>query len=77
MFEGCGEIFPGGKSFMDDFWADQYADQRRENIYYPWASKQEWAFASWLLCSRLSMAAVDDLLSLKIVSDSSGYHPTL
>jgi hypothetical protein len=56
-FEGCGENFPGGKTFMDDFWADQYADQRRENIYYPWASKQEWAFVSWLLRSRLSMAA--------------------
>lgn len=68
-FEGCGETFPGGRTFMDGFWADEYAEQRRENIYYPWASKDEWAFASWLLRSRLSMAAIDSLLSLDIVSN--------
>lgn len=45
-FEGCGETFPGGRTFMDGFWADEYAEQRRENIYYPWASKDEWAFTS-------------------------------
>ena len=27
-FEGCGETFPGGKTFMDDFWADQYVEER-------------------------------------------------
>ena len=43
-------------------------DQCRENIFYPWASKQEWAFTSWLLRSHLSMAAIDSLLSLDIVS---------
>ena len=69
-FEGCGETFPGGKTFMGDFWADQYTEQRCENVYYPWASKQEWAFASWLLRSRLSMAAIDSLLSLDIVSNN-------
>lgn len=73
-FKGCGESFPGGKTFMDDFWIDQYAEQRHENIYYPWASKQEWVFASWLLRSRLSMASIDSLLSLDIVSNNVQLH---
>jgi hypothetical protein len=38
-FEGCRKTFPGGKTFMGDFWANQYMEQRRENVYYPWASK--------------------------------------
>ncbi|KIJ10412.1 hypothetical protein PAXINDRAFT_27957, partial [Paxillus involutus ATCC 200175] len=70
-YEGCSEVFPGGKTFMDSFREDGYADERRENLYFPWASKEEWAFASWLLCSRLSMAAIDTLLSLKIMSFAS------
>lgn len=67
-FKGCGVIFPSGRTFMDQFKEDQFAEQRRENIYYPWASKQEWAFALWLLRSQLSMVAIDNLLSLNIVS---------
>ena len=70
MFKGCGEMFPGSKTFMDDFWANQYAEERCDNVYYPWALKQEWAFASWLLRSHLSMAAIDTLLLLDVVSNT-------
>ena len=70
VFEGCAEQFPGGKTFMDEFRNDQYAEERRQNLYFPWASRREWAFASWLLRLRLSMAAIDSLLSLELVSDS-------
>ena len=67
MYEGSVECFAGGKTFMDEFMADQYAEQRWENLYFPWASQSEWAFASWLLRSRLSMAAIDSLLALDLV----------
>ena len=60
-------IYPGGTTFMDQFFADQYADFRQENLYYPFASRIDWQLASWLLCSRLSMAAIDDFLSLELV----------
>ncbi|KAI5990601.1 hypothetical protein EDD15DRAFT_2170126 [Pisolithus albus] len=70
-YEGCTEAFPGGETFMDRFGHNQYAEQRRENSYFPWASRQEWSFASWLLRSRLSMAAIDSLLSLEIMRDLS------
>ncbi|KAN0086064.1 hypothetical protein V8E55_007198 [Tylopilus felleus] len=68
MFEGCGAMFPGGKTFMGMFRADQYAEQRQENLYFPWASKQEWVFASWLLRSHLSMAVINSFLSLDIMT---------
>ncbi|KAF8833101.1 hypothetical protein BDN67DRAFT_986251, partial [Paxillus ammoniavirescens] len=40
MFTGCAESFPSGKTFMDVFGEDQYAEQRRENLYFPWALKE-------------------------------------
>ena len=69
-YAGCVEQFPGGKNFMDEFRNDRYAEERRQNLYFSWASRREWAFASWLLRSRLSMAAIDSLLSLELVSNS-------
>ena len=59
---------PGGTVFMDQFFNDQYATLRQENLYYPFASRTDWQLASWLLRSRLSMAAIDDFLSLELVS---------
>ena len=60
-------IYPGGTTFMDKFFADQYADFRRENLYYPFMSRVDWQLASWLLHSCLSMATIDDFLSLELV----------
>ena len=68
VYEGCTAAFPGGETFMGRFRSDRYAEQRRENIYFPFVSRKEWEFASWLLRSSLSMAAIDSLLSLEIVS---------
>ena len=80
-YGGCMEMFPGGQTFMDQFRNDQYVEEQQENIYFPWALRQEWGFASWLLCSCLSMAVIDTLLSLEIVSSdvqcySTSYPPT-
>lgn len=61
-------IFGTGPGFIDNFNADRHAAKRRENLYYPFSSKAEWGLASWLLCSGLSMRAIDDFLALPIVS---------
>ena len=66
-YEGCSEAFPGGWSFIDRFSEDQYTDERQQNLYFPFASQEEWQFASWLLHSHLSLATIDSLLSLDIV----------
>ena len=64
-------IYPGGITFMDQFFTDQYADFWRDNLYYPFALRVDWQLASWLLRSRLSMAAIDDFLSLELVCQFS------
>ena len=60
-------MYPGGMTFMDQFFSDEYSRFQQENIYYPFTSESDWQLASWLLCSRLSMAAIDTFLSLKLV----------
>lgn len=67
-FPGCSDSYPGGITFMDQFWQDQYANERLQNLYFPFASAEEWQFSSWCLRSGLSMASIDSLLSLSIVS---------
>jgi len=60
-------VYPGGTTFMDQFFADEYSRFRQENLYYPFASETDWQLASWLLCCRLSMAAIDTFLLLELV----------
>ena len=60
-------IYLGGTTFMDQFFNDKCAGHCKENLYYPFTSEAEWKLASWLLCSHLSMAAIDDFFSLPLV----------
>ncbi|KAG1765866.1 hypothetical protein EV702DRAFT_1050860 [Suillus placidus] len=46
---------------------DAYAAHHKENIYYPFASLQDWELGSFLLCSSLSMAAINQFLGLELV----------
>jgi hypothetical protein len=71
FFAGAGKAYRGGKTFMDVFWEDKYSTMRTENVFYPFASRNDWQFASWLTRSGLSMAAIDTLLSLEFVSLSA------
>ena len=73
-YKGCSEAFPDGKTFLDVFETDRYSEERKENVYFPFASHEEWQFASWLLRSRLSLAAIDSLLSLELVRWRLFYH---
>lgn len=67
-FPGAGEKYGMGKTFMDNFDSDDHASRRLENIYYPFQSQSEWALASWLLRSKLSLQEINDFLSLELVS---------
>ena len=68
-FLGCSNSYAGGATFMDLFWQDEHAEEQQENLYFPFTSRNEWEFSSWCLHSGLSMAAIDSLLSLTIVSN--------
>ncbi|KAI6002572.1 hypothetical protein F5J12DRAFT_684197, partial [Pisolithus orientalis] len=57
-----------GPTFMDKFNGNQFSNLQASNLYYPFNSHNEWELASWLLCSGLSMRAIDSFLSLSIIS---------
>ena len=67
-------FFGSGPTFMDKFSTDSHADKREENLYYPFRSREEWSLSSWLLCSGLSMRAIDDFLALPIVNFHTLHH---
>lgn len=66
-YEGAAKTFGDGPSFLNQFDLDRYAKERETNIYYPFASNNDWKLASWVLRSGLSMRAIDEFLSLQIV----------
>ena len=68
-YEGAAKEYgTGGTTFMRESDSDQYAGECVTNLYYPFASRDEWEFAVFLLRSNLSMASIDSLLSINLVS---------
>lgn len=67
-FEGAAAKHGEGTTFMDNFDNDVHASKRNENLYYPFASRDEWELASYLLRSDLSVASINTFLSLSLVS---------
>ncbi|KAG1775072.1 hypothetical protein EV702DRAFT_1199669 [Suillus placidus] len=55
---------PYVKHFRD---AAKYIAKTICNLYYPFASHQDWELGSFLLCLSLSMAAIDEFLGLELV----------
>ena len=53
---------------MQQFECDEFAEERTQNLFYPFASRTEWELAAFLLCLDLSLAALDMFLSLHLVS---------
>ena len=66
-FPGTFVIFERGETFLSWFDSDLYAVYQKQNLYYPFASLDDWKMASFLLTSRLSMNAIDNFLSLQAV----------
>ena len=75
-YEGAAKEYGSGMTFMDEFDRDQFAGERIENLHYPFTSRDEWEFAAFLLRSNLSMASIDSLLSLNLVSVTCNFDCT-
>ncbi|KAI6022630.1 hypothetical protein EDC04DRAFT_2575111 [Pisolithus marmoratus] len=58
-------LYPGGTTFMDQFFNNQYVTLWQQSLYYPFTSGADWQLASWLLHSHLSMSAINEFLSLQ------------
>ena len=70
VYHGTAQTYRKGSTFMDKFNDDEHVATREDNLYYPWASCPEWELASFLLCSSLNMATINQFLSLDLVSES-------
>ncbi|KAF5329324.1 hypothetical protein D9619_008912 [Psilocybe cf. subviscida] len=60
----ASKAYGHGSTFLDTFNQDLYTEHRRENIYYPFASRSDWEVALFLLRSPLSKAEIDQFLKL-------------
>jgi hypothetical protein len=68
MHPSAGKKYGRDKTFLESFDDDRHAPQRSANLFFPFASKEDWQVGVWLSRSRLSMAAIDSFLSLPMVS---------
>jgi len=66
-FPGAVQTYRGGSAFINKFHADEFSNHRVSNIYYPFTSTGDWELGSWLLCSGLSMNAINSFLTLDLV----------
>jgi len=66
-YPGAACIQGYGKTALDLFDEDQFSDQRRCNLFYPWALKVEWELTQYLLKSPLFLADIDEFLKLELV----------
>ena len=67
-YAGASECYGNARTFIDEFDEDKFATFRKDNLYYPFASRSDWEVGSFLHSCGLSMASVDAFLSLDFVS---------
>ncbi|KIK16508.1 hypothetical protein PISMIDRAFT_15770 [Pisolithus microcarpus 441] len=67
LYSGASANYRRGYTFMDTFNADPFSSECQHNLFYPFSSGAEWKFALWLTNSGLSMAAIDECLSLDVI----------
>lgn len=67
-YPGAAHVYSGnGLTFQDRFNRDKLAALRADNPFYPFASREEWELADFLLESSLGMAEINRFLKLSIV----------
>ena len=69
MFSGVGRLLGSNSTdmFMASFDKDAFVEERKANLFYPFASRGDWEVASWLFNSGLSQTSINKYLSLKLV----------
>jgi hypothetical protein len=71
-FPGVGQYSMPGKTFMEQFDKDPHFSKRSDNVYYPFASCEDWQLGYFLLSSRMSVALINEFLCLDLVRDPPG-----
>ncbi|KAJ7659007.1 hypothetical protein B0H17DRAFT_1171830 [Mycena rosella] len=68
-YKGAAQKYGQDKTFMEAFNRDTYAKERRTNIYYPFASVEEWEIASFITRSNMTVAATNEFLKLRLTAN--------
>jgi len=68
IYETATEVVGQQKTFIDDFLCDTHAEERKTNLWYPFATLEEWELTNFLANSGLSLASLNTLLNLSMVS---------
>ena len=71
----AGHVFNRCHSFMENLRSNTFSEESAENIFHPFASRDEWQLASFLSRAELSMKFVDEFLSLDLVRALLRRHP--
>ena len=66
-FEGVSATYDRGETFLSQFYKDQHLEQRHSNPYYLFVSLKDWMEVNFLSKTRLSMALIDEYLSMDVV----------
>ncbi|KAG6907020.1 hypothetical protein DXG01_010889 [Tephrocybe rancida] len=57
-----------GETLLDQFYADKYAEERTEMLYYPFVTRSEWQLGAFLVQCGLSRKKIDEFLKLEAIS---------
>jgi hypothetical protein len=68
VFPGAAKSFGAGSTLLDHFADDKYATERQQNLYHPFASKDEWELAVALDRLGVSKKKLDHVLRTKLAS---------
>ncbi|KAJ6596774.1 hypothetical protein DFH09DRAFT_905105 [Mycena vulgaris] len=70
-YPGAAQTYGRADTFMDTFRRDTHANERRSNLYYPFASADEWEITSFIVRSNMTVAATDEFLKLRLTAKMS------
>ena len=68
-FPGAARTWGCGVTFIQEFDGDCFTEERKDNMYYPFASHADWELGRFLLFSRMSMSLINQFLKLELVRD--------
>ena len=66
-FEGMSTTYGRGEIFLSQFHKDQHSEQQCSNPYHPFTSSKDWMEVNFHSKTRLSMALIDEYLSMDVV----------
>jgi len=70
IYPGAGQTYGKGTTFFEQFAQDRFSRERNmsNNVYYPFASFEEWEFTNVFMRLQCSLAQKTELLNTKLVS---------